>query len=146
MRQNSSRHSEACRTAQVKSETTGCETDTSDRAPVQRTKTTLKVSHNLITANHKSALRTINSSKSTLFRSSWALQTSPNMPASAPAASNHSGFHGLSRTTVTVRSVIEYPRQSWLTARISIVALANISPIVIGARPRRIARPSGALG
>jgi hypothetical protein len=45
-----------------------------------------------------------------------------------------------------VSSVIKYPRQSWFTARMSIVALANISPMVIGGRPLRMTRPNVALG
>ena len=34
----------------------------------------------------------------------WDSHTSPSMPASAPTASNHSGFHGLRRTRTTVSS------------------------------------------
>jgi hypothetical protein len=34
-------------------------------------------------------------------------QTRPAMPASAPKANSHSGFHGLRKTTATVSSVIK---------------------------------------
>jgi hypothetical protein len=34
-------------------------------------------------------------------------QTNPAIPASAPAPNSQSGFHGLRRTTATVRSVIK---------------------------------------
>jgi hypothetical protein len=73
-------------------------------------------------------------------------QTRPMIPASAPDAKSHSGCNDVRRTSATVTSVMTYPRQSWFTARSRIVALANISPIVIGVKPRRIARPIGALG
>jgi hypothetical protein len=41
-----------------------------------------------------------------IYRKKKAAQTKPNIPASAPPANSHSGFHDLRSTTATVSKVI----------------------------------------
>lgn len=61
-----------------------------------------------ISANHTRALRCVACAKDrqTVARANDG-QTNPAMPASAPAANSHRGFHGLRNTTTTVSSVIK---------------------------------------